>query len=120
MLKQFEIIVEKHGDGYVAYPLGLKGVVVRQGGTYEEALADCEIGDQIPRGDLRPRGNREYSARPGGFRSRSGRVRVMGGFPADAPVEKVISAFELLGFHLVRRGNHIALCAKTPAGPERP
>lgn len=32
----------------------------------------------------------------------------MGGFPADAPIEKVIRAFELLGFHLVRRGNHIA------------
>jgi len=29
MNKQFKIIVEKHSDGYVAYPLGLKGVVVR-------------------------------------------------------------------------------------------
>ena len=38
--KQFKIIVEKHPDGYVAYPLGLKGVVVGQGDTYEEALAD--------------------------------------------------------------------------------
>jgi hypothetical protein len=28
MVKQFKIIVEKHPDGYVAYPLGLKGVVV--------------------------------------------------------------------------------------------
>lgn len=28
MTKQFKIIVEKHTDGYVAYPLGLKGVVV--------------------------------------------------------------------------------------------
>ncbi len=40
MLKQFKIIVEKHADGYVAYPLGLKGVVVGEGDTYEEALAD--------------------------------------------------------------------------------
>jgi predicted RNase H-like HicB family nuclease len=35
-----KIIVEKHADGYVAYPLGLKGTVVGQGDTYEEALAD--------------------------------------------------------------------------------
>lgn len=40
MLKQFKIIVEKHPDGYIAYPLGVKGVVVGQGDTYEEALAD--------------------------------------------------------------------------------
>jgi predicted RNase H-like HicB family nuclease len=33
--------VEKHSDGYVAYPLGLKGVVVGQGDTDQEALADC-------------------------------------------------------------------------------
>ena len=37
-----KVIVEKHPDGYVAYPLGLKGVVVGQGETYEEALADVK------------------------------------------------------------------------------
>jgi len=42
MVKQFKIIVEKHPDGYVAYPLGLKGVVVGEGDTYEEALADVK------------------------------------------------------------------------------
>ena len=42
MIKQFKIIVEKHTDGYVAYPFGLKGVVVGQGNTYEEALADVK------------------------------------------------------------------------------
>ncbi len=36
------VIVEKHADGYVAYPLGLKGVVVGEGNTYEEALADVK------------------------------------------------------------------------------
>jgi predicted RNase H-like HicB family nuclease len=35
-----KIIVEKHADGYVAYPVGIQGVVVGQGDTYEEALAD--------------------------------------------------------------------------------
>src|SRR4030066_1365210 len=39
-MKQYKIIVEKHPDGYVAYPLGLKGVVVGQGDTYEEVLSD--------------------------------------------------------------------------------
>jgi len=39
-IQQIKVIVEKHPDGYVAYPLGFKGVVVGQGDTYEEALAD--------------------------------------------------------------------------------
>lgn len=41
-MRQIKIIVEKHPDGYVAYPLGLKGVVVGQGDTYEEALSDVK------------------------------------------------------------------------------
>jgi len=39
-MKHYKVVVEKHLDGYVAYPLGLKGVVVGQGDTYETALAD--------------------------------------------------------------------------------
>ena len=42
MTKQFKVIVEKHPDGYVAYPLGLKGIVFGEGDTYEEALADVK------------------------------------------------------------------------------
>lgn len=42
MLREFKIIVEKHEDGYVAYPLGLKGVVVGQGDSYDEALSDVK------------------------------------------------------------------------------
>ena len=42
MQRQFKIIVEKHADGYVAYPLGLKGVVVGDGNTYDEAVADVK------------------------------------------------------------------------------
>ena len=41
-MKQVKIIVEKRADGYVAYPLGLKGVVVGEGNSYEEALADVK------------------------------------------------------------------------------
>ena len=39
-MESLKIIVEKHADGYVSYPIGLKGVVVGQGDTYEDALAD--------------------------------------------------------------------------------
>lgn len=42
MTKQFKIIVEKYSDGYVAYPLGVKGIVVGEGDTYESALADVK------------------------------------------------------------------------------
>ena len=41
-MKQVKVIVEKHSDGYVAYPLGIKGIVVGEGNTYEEALADVK------------------------------------------------------------------------------
>lgn len=42
-----KILVEEHPDGYVAYPLGIKGVVVGQGDTYEEALADVKSAIQF-------------------------------------------------------------------------
>ena len=41
-MKQFKIVVERHSDGYVAYPLGITGIVVGEGNTYEEALADVK------------------------------------------------------------------------------
>lgn len=61
MTRQFKIIVEKHSDGYVAYPLGLKGVVVGEGDTYEEALTDVKsaivfhietFGEQVLEGEV--------------------------------------------------------------------
>jgi predicted RNase H-like HicB family nuclease len=41
-MHRLRFIVEKNSDGYVAYPLGLKGVVVGQGVSYEAALADAK------------------------------------------------------------------------------
>jgi len=41
-MQNFKVIVEKHEDGYIAYPLGLKGAVLGQGDSYEEALADVK------------------------------------------------------------------------------
>ena len=46
-MKQVKIIVEKHEDGYVAYPLGLKGIVVAEGDTYEQALAEVKSAIQF-------------------------------------------------------------------------
>ena len=41
-MKSIKIVIEKHPDGYVAYPVGLKGVIVGEGETYEEALQDVK------------------------------------------------------------------------------
>ena len=41
-MDKLKLVIERHSDGFVSYPLGLKGVVVGQGDTYEEALADVE------------------------------------------------------------------------------
>ncbi len=41
-MDSLKIIIEKHADGYVSYPIGLKGVVVGQGETYDDALADVK------------------------------------------------------------------------------
>lgn len=41
-MKSIKIIIEKHADGYIAYPLGLKGAVIGEGDSYEEALADVK------------------------------------------------------------------------------
>ncbi len=35
----FQIIIEEDPGGCTAYPIGLNGVVVAEGDTYEEALA---------------------------------------------------------------------------------
>ena len=47
MKRQFKIIVEKNADGYVAYPIGLKGIVVGQGDSYEEAVSDVKSAIQF-------------------------------------------------------------------------
>jgi len=46
-MREFKIVVEKHPDTYVAYPLGLKGVVVGEGESYEAALADVKSAIQF-------------------------------------------------------------------------
>jgi predicted RNA binding protein YcfA (HicA-like mRNA interferase family) len=44
----------------------------------------------------------------------------MAKFPVDAPVREVVKALELLGFRVVREGNHIAMARENPDGTRTP
>ncbi|MGK7943103.1 MAG: type II toxin-antitoxin system HicB family antitoxin [Microcystaceae cyanobacterium] len=41
-MDNIKIIVEKHTDGYIAYPLNVQGIVIGEGETYQEALEDAQ------------------------------------------------------------------------------
>ena len=59
MARRVKFLIERHTDGYVAYPLGLcRGVaVVGQGATYQAALTDAVSAlrftlDTLPEGEV--------------------------------------------------------------------
>ena len=73
-MRHIKIIVEKHPDGYVAYPLGVKGIVVGEGETYEAALADVKSAIQF---HIQTFGNHVLEVEP----------PVLEAFIAEAPVD---------------------------------
>jgi predicted RNase H-like HicB family nuclease len=46
-MPHFKIVIEHHDDGFVAYPVGLCGIVVGQGDMLDEALADVRSAIQF-------------------------------------------------------------------------
>jgi predicted RNA binding protein YcfA (HicA-like mRNA interferase family) len=44
----------------------------------------------------------------------------MSKFPVDAPIGRVVSTFQRLGFALVREGNHISMLRRNPDGTNTP
>ena len=46
-MQPIKIIIEMHPDGYVAYHIGIKGIVIGEGDTYGEALADVKSAIQF-------------------------------------------------------------------------
>lgn len=41
-MRRVRIVVECHPEGYLAYPLGVRGVVVGEGASTDEAIADVK------------------------------------------------------------------------------
>ena len=41
-MQSIKIVVEKHADCYVAYPIGIDSVIVGEGDSYAEAVADVQ------------------------------------------------------------------------------
>ncbi|MCK5200999.1 MAG: hypothetical protein KAR21_21750 [Spirochaetales bacterium] len=81
-MTNLKIIVEKHPECYIAYPLGVEGVVIGQGNSYEEALTDVKsaihfhietFGKEILEGET-PQQTKSVTspvpAKPGGARNR--------------------------------------------------
>ena len=97
MTQALKIVVEKHSDGYVAYPLGLaRGAVVGQGDSYEAALSDVRSAIAF-------------------------HVETFGAAALasaeDCPVlEAFVAETTVPGFEIVRTGNHMALARTAPGG----
>ena len=60
-MTSLKILIEKHADGFIAYPLGIRSVVVGEGDSYEEALNNVrnrEYTCERPPASFQPLGNR--------------------------------------------------------------
>jgi predicted RNase H-like HicB family nuclease len=90
-VKHLKIIIEKHPDGYVAYPVGIKGVVVGQGDSYEEVLADVKSAIRFHRETFGPEALDVDEPVLEAFVAEA-TVCPMGKFPGDAPQPRELRA----------------------------
>ncbi|MCK4811963.1 MAG: hypothetical protein KAS74_06795 [Methanosarcinales archaeon] len=91
MMKQFKVVVEKHPVGYVAYPLGPKGIVVGEDDTYEDALIDVKSANRF---HIETFGRDVLEIEPPvleAFCGGSGSGDLMNRFPVDAPKRRVVN-----------------------------
>jgi predicted RNase H-like HicB family nuclease len=42
MMRAVKIVIENRRDGFVGYAIGVNGIVVGEGDTYDEAVADVK------------------------------------------------------------------------------
>ena len=85
-MRQIKVVVEKHADGYVAYPLGIKGVVVGQGDSYEDvSLTFAPPSRFTPRRSARIRSMWTSRSWKPSWRKPASTSDPMGKFPAYAP-----------------------------------
>ena len=89
-MSSIKIIVEKHPDGHVAYPLGHKGVVVGEGDSYEKAFSDVKSAIRFHIETFGPDSMASDSVHE--VFVAEGFSNEMTRFPADAPKTRVIRA----------------------------
>ena len=127
MMMSPKIVVEEHPDTYVASPLGIKGVVVGQGDTYEAAVADLKSALQFHKETF---GQDALDVDPPileAFIAEAGGAELMPKIPVDAPTWTVIKSFKTIGFRLTatswqvrrgpgREGRQVSDCWDNPPG----
>jgi predicted RNase H-like HicB family nuclease len=104
-MTHFKFVVEQHPDGFVAYPLGMLGVVVGEGDTADEALSDAKSAAKFHIDTFGAEALPVDSPLLDAFivareLMRNGQV---------SPKSRVLKGLGELGVRIVREGEHISL-----------